>query len=606
MTEAWKKEQGKIKKPGPFSVAAIGDTLTLPFVDDFSQGKVFPEESLWESSGAFVNTTMAYHPVTIGVATFDGGSRTGYPYNMVAPLTWGGGDTLLSKSIRMDSTAGNVLTPDSNVFISFYYQPQGRGNAPETEDSLVLEFFRSDSLWIHGWSSPGYEPGPDTLRFRLAIVQVTDPLCFFSGFRFRFRNYATQGGFLDIWNLDFVRLDKNRNASDTLFNDVAFVSMSSSLLNDYQQVPWTHFYPNQAALKANTFYNSIVNLDNSLKNLHYAYEIFQHPGAGTPIYSHPDLPDNIDPVSFAVYTPHVQPDFSFSFPAVSGDSVAFTLVNALNTTPDFNRTNDTIIKTQLFYNYYARDDGSAENSYGINELGGKIAYKFSPFMSDTLQGVFMYFVRTLEDVSQRTFKMTVWDASGADGKPGNILYQAPEVTPMYRDWPNAFYYYDFPVPLFIDILQNPDVYIGWEQNTEDLLNIGLDSNKNAKESMYFNTTGIWYQSIINGSWMMRPAFGKPIPDGINSGTLTIPENSLHKTWSVFPNPTQEYISIDWKNEKPEQWTVEILNLIGTRLISCIGSKEMISLGGLPMGIYILSASNSISGENRNLKIILTR
>ena len=48
-------------------------------------------------------------------------------------------------------------------------------------------------------------------------------------------------GNCDIWNLDYVLLDKNRNAGDTVFADVAFTLPLRSLLKSHEAMPWKQF-----------------------------------------------------------------------------------------------------------------------------------------------------------------------------------------------------------------------------------------------------------------------------------------------------------------------------------------------------------------------------
>ncbi len=43
-----------------------------------------------------------------------------------------------------------------SLYLSFFYQSTGRGNSPETSDSLVLEFWAPDSAkWFEIWGTPG-------------------------------------------------------------------------------------------------------------------------------------------------------------------------------------------------------------------------------------------------------------------------------------------------------------------------------------------------------------------------------------------------------------------------------------------------------------------
>ena len=49
---------------------------------------------------------------------------------------------------------------------------------------------------------------------------------------------------------------------------------------------------------------------------------------------------------------------------------------ASNTTPERLKENDTIIHHQIFENYYAYDDGSAEAAYGLVGQGAELAFRF--------------------------------------------------------------------------------------------------------------------------------------------------------------------------------------------------------------------------------------
>ncbi|MDR0941370.1 MAG: lamin tail domain-containing protein, partial [Bacteroidales bacterium] len=54
--------------------------LTLPFFDDFAYPQTTPTTQLWADDFAFVNTSFAYNPPTIGVLTLDALDRTGNLY----------------------------------------------------------------------------------------------------------------------------------------------------------------------------------------------------------------------------------------------------------------------------------------------------------------------------------------------------------------------------------------------------------------------------------------------------------------------------------------------------------------------------------------------
>ena len=53
--------------------------------------------------------------------------------------------------------------------------------------------------------------------------------------------------------------------------------------------------------------------------------------------------------------------------------------------------NDSIGFNQVFSNYYAYDDGTAEKAYALDAIGGQLAVRFLLAKADTLDGVFTPF-----------------------------------------------------------------------------------------------------------------------------------------------------------------------------------------------------------------------
>ena len=81
------------------------------------------------------------------------------------------------------------------------------GNIPEYEDSLVLEFLVEASdppLWQEAWS----KPGTSVTNFQREIVHVDNAFWLHSNAQFRFRNYSTLSGMVDLWHIDYVYLDQ--------------------------------------------------------------------------------------------------------------------------------------------------------------------------------------------------------------------------------------------------------------------------------------------------------------------------------------------------------------------------------------------------------------
>ncbi len=127
--------------------------LPLPFFDDFTSGRVYPDSRRWIEKAVFVNNSFCVLPPNQWVATFDALDSTGNIYGdaVSAPFI---ADRLTSRPLRLDSVFSPVtakLTPADSLYLSFYYQPQGLGDAPEVGDSLALAFreLTGDTLFSH-------------------------------------------------------------------------------------------------------------------------------------------------------------------------------------------------------------------------------------------------------------------------------------------------------------------------------------------------------------------------------------------------------------------------------------------------------------------------
>ncbi len=129
------------------------EAVTLPFFDDFSVSKVHPDTKKWLDNYVYVNQHFAYSPPNIGVATFDLLDSKGKVYNDANWIDFIA-DHLTSVPIRTDSLFVPIirkLYPSDSLYLSFYYQPQGRGNEPEPWDTLILQFaYRTgDTVFSH-------------------------------------------------------------------------------------------------------------------------------------------------------------------------------------------------------------------------------------------------------------------------------------------------------------------------------------------------------------------------------------------------------------------------------------------------------------------------
>ena len=116
--------------------------IFLPFFDDFSQVRLYPDSTKWTDCNALVNDGFPICPPNRNAATLDVLDANGRVHDYAISNAFIS-EYLTSARIRLDSIMDpepHALTPADSLYFSFYYQPQGNGMAPEAHDSLVLQF----------------------------------------------------------------------------------------------------------------------------------------------------------------------------------------------------------------------------------------------------------------------------------------------------------------------------------------------------------------------------------------------------------------------------------------------------------------------------------
>ena len=254
--------------------------------------------------------------------------------------------------------------------------------------------------------------------------------------------------------------------------------------------------------------------------------------------------------------------------------MTFDIQHVINTHTSDYKKNDTLYRSQTFSNYFSYDDGSAELAYGINSVGAKGAYQFKLNRPDTLRAIKMYFPQMLDSVNNIEFILTVWNDNG--GYPGDTLY-TQRVYPVHSE-NRDFHVYTIERPFRII----GTFYVGWEQITSDLLNIGLDKNLLANQYMFYNVGSGWLNSQFPGSWMVRPVFSQsPLPSMLYDSKITC---------SIFPNPVSSDLFIKLEHSSCE---LRIFNLQGllVKKMYLNNLNNIISVADLYPGVYIIHLKN---------------
>jgi hypothetical protein len=247
---------------------------------------------------------------------------------------------------------------------------------------------------------------------------------------------------------------------------------------------------------------------------------------------------------------------------------------------------------QEFNSSFAYDDGVAESAYGINVSGAKLAYQFKLNRPDVLRAIQMYFPQMLNSVDHIPFELTIWDDNG--GVPGDTLYTEtvfPEHTTngRFRTYPLKK-----PIELNSTILTGGHFYVGWEQQTNDLLNIGLDKNKLANDYMFYNVGSGWNNSIYPGAWMIRPIVSE---DEIIWSSV----NETSYNFLIYPNPVKEELTIISGSGNN---LISIYNLQGilVKQLYVLDAESKINITDLSIGMYVVEVNNN--GNSNFQKFII--
>jgi hypothetical protein len=659
--------------PATRNMTDLTTPVHLPFFDDFSQTWIYPDHSRWIDEEVYVNSNFGFKSVNLGVATLDAIDSKGKLHTDASQFPFLA-DSLTSRPIRLDSLfapSPRKITLADSLYLSFYYQPQGRGNAPESFDSLILQFgyYTGDSVFTHTYDSilmplsdyiqegdtifPGdtvYSPSAfcanglfviasqyyfyeDMIKLpcdsvfapefkwkriwssigmkldtffvkygtysRQVMIPILDSVKYFTkDFQFRFINYASLAGDnnaswksnCDQWNVDYIYLNTGRTYKDTVYRDVSFAERAPSMLKNYESMPYNQYVNNPTNELKDHLEMLITNLDSSIFNSTYYYVVYQVDGPFQ--YLYPGGNCNLYPFNLNGYQnciaceAHACPPVSFLFPLSSKDSAEFEIRHIIigDITPT-DTVADTTSFRQKFFNYYAYDDGTPEDGYGVEGVGSKLAYRFKLNTKDTLRAVQMYFNHTFNDANLDFFNLTVWRDNS--GKPGEVMYTQPNEMVEYS--PNLLGFHTY--LLDTALLVNGTFYIGWDQTqTGNNLNLGYDRYNNAQQNIFYYTAmnGDWFQSVNQGALLMRPVLGKqfefagieePAPEAGSIIPYPNPANGNRisfKCSGKFENTAETGNSI-----------VSIYNLTGEELFS--GTfRQSIDIPRLSPGLYIIS------------------
>ena len=663
----------------------VAEARFLPFFDDFSHSNVYPDSTKWTDNNVLVNDGFPLCPPNRNGATFDVLDADGRVYNYAISNAFVA-EYLTSVRIRLDSIMEpepRALTPADSVYLSFYYQPQGNGNSPETQDSLVLQFGTTtehqeflfldyqnysiadifaemqvdtlfpgdtvwasvgcqpglfaiitdtltpltqgtiavpcdsvfttvaDTTWYHIWSVPGqrldsFMMNHDDQYFEQVMIPIRDVKYFRNDFYFRFYNYASiVNGSLpanrsneDNWNIDFVYLNINRTMDDTDYPMLTFSGQRPSFFNRYQSIPYRQYRINPNSSIRENLEIDIANLDGIDHEVNYYYKV-QQIGGGQ-YYMRVLDPVTIHPYREAGYLNC--PEFSGESPACPYvgelfalnmwyDSVSYQISHYVYDSTTYPPLADSMIYRLGMYNYYAYDDGTPELGFGVRPAGGKFAVRFDMTDYDTIQGVQLLFNHTLNDANNKYFDIVVW--KDENGKPGEEVYRLSSQRPQWQEQIYRFSYYKFDKTVALA----GAFYVGIEQRSDDLINIGLDTSNDNIQYNFINTNGSWQPSSKHGSLMIRPVVGTSYFIGVEENGPSTGSEAI----TLYPNPVQNTLHLEGNIDGGQ---VSIYDLTGRRVYQGEYQTE-IPVDQLNDGMYFLNITTR-EGLVINQKFIIRK
>jgi hypothetical protein len=564
------------------------DTTWLPnpeFVQDSARifvKRIDDQNKLWLNDNAYHNYRYAKDPWTLGVVTFDGLDENGYPYLFGSTIT-GTADTLLSKPIDL-----STVSPGDSIYFSFLYQKEGFGDVPEDTDSLLLEFYNpTANQWSRVWRTPGGSVG----EFQVTHIPLTNPDYFEKGFQFRFMNYGSLAGGIDHFHIDYVNFRALSGYQDTLFKDFAFVYPIRTLLDTYSSVPWKHYRNSPSGKMSNdveiTVRNGSELTENNQNGTVNVYLDGSLEGSYT-LNASALSGGNINYAPRTTYTSFhdFSGGYAYDHTLNNDTSATFNYEGIANAQfPNFAQ-NDSTFGNQVFENYYAYDDGTAERAYGLTGEQALLAHRFNAYEADSLVAVQIHFVPSVVDVSNNLFLLAVWDDN--NGEPGSLLYEDEFFfprQPRYESIRNGFVTYYFKDTARIGVGET--FYIGMRQIDEERLNIGYDKNSNFSDEVFWSVDGggVWNNASFPGALMMRPLVTSKMDYllGVQSPIPSIEQEDL--SMNIYPNPAFNHFSIE--TNVTGNVSYQLVSMSGKVLLTTDQTNN-IDISYLQKGMYFIS------------------
>jgi hypothetical protein len=573
--------------------------LQLPFVDNFFYSGPYPNDDLWLDRSVFINRSLAFEPITLGAATFDGTNEEGVPY---------GGGTGISD--HLTSSFIDLSDRDFPV-LQFYYQARGRGFAgfPRKADSLILEFRNQEGDWSEVKAYPGIG-SEDVPPFQYEEISISEDFRY-EGFQFRFKNISRRDGVLGLWHIDNIRLIDEQVPTQNI-PDISLISEPSGILSPYRALPYNQFRNWISTQTADSIDIAVSNNFPSTQEVSISRLKVNALPEKIPLIEETLL--EVPPVVNENQRTLVPGRFNFTneikrrnglinalqnLTLNEDDSVQIEIIYEIEPENEGNEAayqgNNTVRSVNDIRDYFAYDDGSAEVGIYVQGTGqfDMVAQEYEAIEGDTLKAVRMMFPFVFAEGERQRFELMVWIDSLKSTPDFSRFYDQPIFGARHKEGPASFTNFSLKTPLGEDTtlyIPKGKFYVGWRQVSSSSpfgLYLGFDRDSpEATSRIFFNTTGTWNSlsgGTAQGAIMIRPVFGsKPqITTAVNHPPLlSIP------SFEVYPNPTGDFLYLKDQTRFGKEAQFVAINSLGQKLFLTHTGNE-IRTGNLVPGLYTL-------------------
>ena len=588
-----------------------GPRQTLPFFDDFSYAGPRPDPARWLEDDVFVNDAFGVDPPSYGVATLDGVDGGGRSYGEGLLDV----DQLTTAPIDLSEVGG--VDP---VWVKYYLQVGGRGQAPEQTDRVITQFRRDDGAWVEQASLPGSRTSTSESSFRYAAIEV-GPAFRHRDFQVRFLMRANAAGSFDNFNLDYVRVEQAPDSSRA-FRDIALAERPPSPLAPYTRVPFSQYSGRAAELLRERLPVALWNHFPTVNNVSRTAVVAEDAN-GVQLLSASLLSGaqfNLEP-GLSRFDNPIPPDplaaYRINAGAIGAEGAARVAFRyELDIDRDQDRLpgilrNDTAETFAVIADEFAYDDGTAEAGLFNTRTGDRIAVRYELARQDTLRGLRLAFP-TLNpaDADRQLINFQVY--VGPLGDPERApdyerVFARPFFPSSVGDSVQALTTYGLtdeagePTEL---IIPAGEFYVGWQQGSDVAtpVQVGVDFNNDNGGAIFteFGRGWVSLPDAINGfagSLILRPIFS----DEAIEDSSDLPEEHL-RTFRAYPNPTSGRLRLETDARDVLPVAYRATDVAGRRVATGAYAPE-IDLG-LAAGLYVVEVTDDAGAVVGRVRVVV--